>query len=143
MKRLIDALKRGLKTGLKTTYRLSRLLVPIYFIINIANRVGVLDIISGFLEPVMRIFGLPGEASLALMMGYGVNIYAAIAVMLSIELTVREVTIIALMISFAHSLAIETAVTKAVGLKVRTVLITRLTFSIIAGIIANLVLGQV
>ena len=66
----------------------------------------------------MRILGLSGDAAIPLVLGTFLNLYAAIAGVLSVDLTVKEVFIIAVMMSFAHNLLIESSVAVKVGVKV-------------------------
>ena len=52
----------------------------------------------------MRFFGLSGDAALVLISGYLVNLYAATGVIVALQLPLREITILAVMLGFAHSL---------------------------------------
>jgi len=130
----------GLKNGLNTTLLLAKIIVPVYIFITILEKTGILQILSNFLAPVMSIFGLPGEASLVLVFGNMVNIFAAIGALVNLSLTGKEITIIAVMLSFSHSLFTETAVAKKTGVSVSVVLLVRFSLAIISGIILNLVL---
>ena len=59
------------------------------------------------IAPIMGIFGLSGEAAIPLVLGNGLNLYAGIAGILSLELTVKEVFIIAVMLSFSHNCSLN------------------------------------
>jgi hypothetical protein len=85
----------------------------------------------------MGIFGLPGESALGLIAGYFVNLYAAIAVVAPLNLSAKEITIIALMLGISHSLPIETAVTKKTGVNAWLMLAVRILFSLLSGVILN------
>ena len=50
----------------------------------------------------MSIFGLSGDAAIPLVLGNFLNLYAAIGAILTLDLTVKEVFIIAVMLSFSH-----------------------------------------
>lgn len=119
---------------------LAKIIVPVYIFITILEKTGILQILSNFLAPVMSIFGLPGEASLVLVFGNMVNIFAAIGALANLSLTGKEITIIAVMLSFSHSLFTETAVAKKTGVNVGIILFVRFSLAIISGIILNLVL---
>jgi hypothetical protein len=58
----------------------------------------------------MGIFGLSGESALGLMAGYFINLYAAIAVITPLQLSAKDIAVIALVLTYpTHSLPIETA----------------------------------
>jgi hypothetical protein len=86
----------------------------------------------------MLIFGLPGEAALALIAGCLANLYAAIAVLTPLNLTSREVTIVALILGIAHSLPIETPITKKTGVNAAVMLFARVFVGLLAGALLNL-----
>ncbi|MBW9235409.1 hypothetical protein JQK62_25060, partial [Leptospira santarosai] len=77
----------------------------------------VLPWIIDLVSPVMGIFGLRGDAAIPLVLGNALNLYAGIAGILSLELTVKEVFILAVMLSFSHNIFIETGVALKVGVK--------------------------
>jgi len=114
-------------------------MIPVYIFVAILKRTPLFDYLGDLFSPLMKYFGLPGEAALALVTGMIVNLYAAAAVIADLRLDTRQVTIIALILGISHSQIMETAiVTKMKG---RPFLVTslRLSISIIAGIILNLV----
>ena len=69
-----------------------------------------------------------------------VNLYAAIGAMVSLPLTVREITILAIMLSFCHSLLVETALVKRIGLSAIKVIAVRVGLAIISGLAFNFIL---
>jgi len=135
-----NTLLRGLKSGLDVTWQLAKIVVPIYFIITILKHTPVLDMISALFSPFLGIFGLPGEAAIVLVLGNMVNLYAAIGAMVSLPLTVREITILAIMLSFCHSLLVETALVKRIGLSAIKVIAVRVGLAIISGLAFNFIL---
>lgn len=134
---LLNSIKEGIKKGLETTWLLAKVIVPVYIIVTIINSTPLIDWITVLFEPLMGIFNLPGEAAIVLVLGNVLNLYAAIGAMQVIDLTVLQVTIIAIMLSFSHSLLVETAVVKKLGFKVSHALIIRIGLAIIAGIIVG------
>jgi Fe2+ transport system protein B len=91
------------------------------------------------IEPLMGVFGLRGEAAVPLVLGNALNLYAAIAGILSLELTVKEVFILAVMLSFSHNMFIETGIALKVGVKLWVVLLVRFGFAALSAIVVNLV----
>ena len=61
----LDTLKRGFMSGLNITLELSKILVPIYFIVTFLEYTPIIGWISTLFSPIMGIFGLPGEAAIA------------------------------------------------------------------------------
>ena len=87
----------------------------------------------------MVIFGLPGEAALALLLASCVNIYAALGVIGKITLTVKQLTILVAMIGCCHTLLIETTVIKTLNMPRYIQLIIRITSALVIGVIMNLI----
>jgi hypothetical protein len=88
----------------------------------------------------MSLVGLPGEAVLALLTGYLLNIYGALGVIASLDLGIREITILGTMLGLAHSLIIEAAVIRKIKGKLIPLISLRLVTSILAGVVLNLIL---
>jgi hypothetical protein len=65
--------------------------------------------------------------------------YAAIAVVSPLHLSGRDVTTIALMLGFAHSLPVETPITKKTGVSASFMLMVRIVFSLLSGMALNLI----
>lgn len=135
----MSTLKNGLKAGLKTTWSLGKIIFPITLLVTMLQYTPVLPFIIDLLAPVMGIFGLSGDAAIPLVLGNALNLYAGIAGILSLELTVKEVFILAVMLSFSHNMFIETGVALKVGVKLWVVLVVRFGLAAFSGIIINLV----
>ncbi len=131
-------LKRGLFNGLSITFMMVKVIVPCYIAIEIIKSLGLIDTIGAICKPFMSILGLPGEAALALMAGYLINMYAAIAVLEPLHLGAKDITVVALMLGICHSLTVETAVTKQTGVNALSLLFVRILMSIFAGVMLNL-----
>jgi hypothetical protein len=131
-------LKDGTSKGFKTTWTLAKVIVPIYIIVTILKYTPVIGWIAILFEPLMQLFGLPGEAAIALVMGNLLNLYAGIGVMVTLPLSMKQITIMAVMLSFSHSLLVETAVSKRVGVSVPMVLTVRLGLMVLSGVLMNL-----
>jgi len=139
----MESIKKGFWLGIRTTGMLARVIVPVYFLVALLSRYGGLEELARFFEPLMRIFHLPGEAALVLVLGNVVNLYAAIGAISAISLTGGQLTIIAIMLGFSHSLFVESAVVSRVGVPVRITLPLRLGMMVLAGWLAGILLGGV
>ena len=132
-------LKRGLLSGLSTTWTLSKVIFPITLFITILGYTPVLHWIASFISPLMKLIGLSGEAAIPLVIGNALNLYAGIGAILSLDLTVKEVFILAIMLSFSHNLFIESAVAAKVGLRISVILAVRIGLALISAFVINLV----
>lgn len=135
-----DTIKRGFRSGLNITWKLAKILVPVYFIVTILKYTPIINWISAAFAPLMRVFGLPGEAAIVLVMGNVVNLYAAIGAMASLDLSIKEISILAIMLSFCHSLIVETTLAKKIGLSALKVISVQVGLAVVSGIAFNLFL---
>lgn len=136
---LINSIKLGFKKGINTTIMLAKIIVPIYFIITIIKYTFIMELIAHIFEPLMGIFNLPGEAVIPFITGIFLDEYGAIAGINAISLNAWEITIVAILVSFAHSLFIETAIIKKLGLSISFFSVSRIVLAIIFGcIIGNI-----
>lgn len=134
-----ETLKNGLKAGLSTTWTLGKVIFPVTILVSILQHTPVMDWIIRFIQPFMGLFGLSGEAAIPLVLGNMLNLYAGIAAILTLELPVKEVFILAVMLSFCHNLIIESTVAAKVGLRVSVILLVRISLAVISAIVIHLV----
>lgn len=130
--------KRGFHSGLSLTWTLGKIIFPVTVIITILQYTPVLPMVIDWLAPFMGWFGLSGEAAVPLVLGNFLNLYAAIGAILSFEFTVKEVFILAVMLSFSHNLFIESTVASRVGVSWWFISSLRLGLAAISGILINL-----
>lgn len=134
-----NTLKNGLLSGLQTTWTLSKVIFPVTLIVSVLQYTPILKWIIGLIEPMMKLIGLPGDAAIALVLGNFLNLYAGIGAILTLDLTVKEVFIIAIMLSFCHNLLIETGVAMKVGVKLWVILTVRIGLALLSAAVINLV----
>ena len=130
--------KNGFANGLKTSFLLLKVIIPVFALIKILEHTPVIGWISQYCDPLMRFVGLPGEAALAVVMGVFLNFYAAIGIIIALGLTAWQITIIAVILSCCHELVIETAIIKKTGIRAWPILGIRLATAFGAGVILNL-----
>jgi len=136
-----DTIKRGFKNGINTLIELSKILIPVYIGVKILSISGLLNILAKFLEPVMSLLGLPGEASLVLILGYFLGNYAGLGALAAIDLTPVQITTVAIMLSIAHNLITESALVKKLGVSVGASIAVRVSFSILMGFLHYRIYG--
>lgn len=135
-----EAVRRGTKKAWYTYLALIKVIIPVYIGVKLLKYTGVINYLADLFSPAMKLVGLPGEAVLALLTGYLLNIYGALGVMASLELGIREITILGTMLGLAHSLVIEAAVIKKIKGKLLPLISLRVITSILAGVVLNLIL---
>jgi hypothetical protein len=135
----LSSLKRGMLVGLKTTWTFGKIIFPVTLIVSILKHTPMLPWLIDLIAPLMKGLGLSGDAAIPLVMGSFLNLYAAIGAILSLDLTVKEVFIVALMLSFSHNLLIESSVAVKVGVKLWLTLVVRLGLALLSGLVINLV----
>jgi hypothetical protein len=133
-------LKRALSSAMKTAWLLLRIMVPVSFVAAALEWLGAMRFLAVWLDPVMKFVGLPGSASLAIISSIFINIYSAIAVIGTLGLSGRALTIIAIMCLIAHNLPVEVAVMKKTGSSVFRMIFLRVFMMILAGFVFNAVL---
>jgi spore maturation protein SpmB len=136
----IDTLKRGLGKGFDVLILLTKIMLPIYLVVELLKYSGLLETVSRLFVPFMSLLGLPGEAAFALIIGASVNIYAALGVLVSISLTDKQATIIAVVLSIAHNLIGETVVIRRIGVNPYFITGLRIITAFFVGMFMNLVL---
>ncbi|MBP5392383.1 MAG: nucleoside recognition protein [Bacteroidaceae bacterium] len=115
-------------------------MIPISFAVCLAQYYGVIEWCAGWLNPLFCHIGLPGASSIAFLTGATSTTYAALAVMMSMELTLRQTTIIAIMVLICHALPLECTVNKKVGSKPFRMGFLRICGALLAAVYLNLVL---
>lgn len=136
---MIHTVKRGLMVGLGVTWTLGKIIFPVTLLVGLLQHTPILPWIIDRIAPFMSIFGLSGDAAIPLVLGNFLNLYAAIGAILTLDLTVKEVFIIAVMLSFSHAMLIESGVAIKTGVKLWIVLVVRIGLAIGSALVINLV----
>lgn len=134
-------LQRGLKNGLDTFWILAKVILPVYILLPLLRLTPLLSFIEDLGRPFLLFIGLPGEAALALVTGYFVNFYSAIAVISTLSLTPCEITVLGTMLVIAHALLEEGVILKKFKLQLSLFMAFRILLSLLAGyIVATIIL---
>lgn len=136
---MLETIKKGAIVGLKTTWTLGKVIFPVTLIVTLLQHTPLLDWVINWISPIMGWFGLSGDAAIPLVLGNFLNLYAGIGAILTLDLTVKEVFILAVMLSFSHNLIIESTVAARVGIKIWVIVLVRLGLAFISAIVINLV----
>lgn len=136
----LNSAKNGFIKGINTLWSLTKIVVPVYFFVTFLKMTPILDLISNWVAPAMNLIGLPGEASIVLVLGNFINLYAAIGAITSLSLTIKQITILAVMLSFSHSLFLESAVCKKTGVSLLMVVSIRVGLAVFSGLVLNIII---
>jgi spore maturation protein SpmB len=115
-------------------------MVPVSFAVFLLQYFGILQIVSRSLNPLFAVIGLPGAAALASVTAMLLNIYSAIAVIGTLTLTARQISILAVLCLVAHNLIVETAVQRRTGTHPVRMLALRIGGGLLLAFVLNLVL---
>ncbi|MGM0688316.1 MAG: nucleoside recognition domain-containing protein [Bacillota bacterium] len=143
MSTLAEPIKRGLAKSIQLLWLLIKIIIPVSCLVAVLDYYGIIDLIAGFFSPAMRLFGLPGEATIALILSFFVNFYAALGVITTMSLTPQQITVLAVMIGICHELPIETLVCSYTGLRIPVSAALRIFTALGAGILVNLIYNLV
>ena len=140
--RMLSCVRSATPSALKTIWWLTKIMVGVSFAIMLLQYFGVIEWISEFLTPLFSSFGLPGEAALAYVSGYFVNCYTAMAVMSTLELSMREATILAVMVLCSHNMIVETTVQAKTGSSAVRIVVIRTLSAFILAFVLNKIMPE-
>lgn len=136
------ALRAARSSTWKSAIWLLRLMIPISLAVTLLGHFGVLEWIAGYLNPLFMHLGLPGTSAVVFMSGAAAGTYAGVAAMMSVHMTLREATIIAIMIGICHSLPMECSVVHKTGSSFWKMGLIRLVMAFVSALYLNTVLPE-
>ncbi len=139
-KRLYASSRTALPKAGKTIWWLLKIILPISLIVSSLQYWGVIALMAGYLSPAFALIGLPGASAVVFITSIFVPLYGPIAIISTLPMDMRQITILALMCLISHNLFVETAVQKKSGSSAITMFSLRLCTSIAGAFILNLVL---
>ena len=140
MNRIIECFRLAVPASWKSTKWLLKLMIPISLAVTLMQHFGILTWIATWINPLFVHFGLPGESAVAFISGATAGTYAGIAAMMSIPLTMKQASILALMIALCHALPMECAVNKKTGSSFWKMGAIRIVMALICAFCLNIIL---
>jgi len=141
---LLDKFMQSLRSALLPTWKsaswLLKLMIPISLAVTLLQHWGVLAWIAGYLNPLFSMLGLPGESAVLFISGAAAGTYAGVAAMMSVHLTLRQATIVGIMILICHALPMECTVNHKTGSNFLRMGLIRIFMAFVAAMFLNLVL---
>lgn len=142
MNKLRKIIRGAVRPTIKTTLWLLKLMLPITLVVRILQYLGVIEWLARYLNEVFVCMGMPGASAIAWLTGACVNTYAGLAVMLTMPLTLRQATIIAVMTCLCHALPMEGAVLSKTGSSFMRMTVVRIVAAFVSGVYLNLLLPE-
>ena len=143
MEKIFDCFKQAVPASWKSTRWLLKLMIPISLAVTLMQHFGILAWIATWINPMFVHFGLPGESAVAFISGAAAGTYAGLAVMMSIPLTMKQASILALMIALCHALPMECAVNKKTGSSFWNMAVIRVVMALLCAFTLNLLLPEI
>jgi hypothetical protein len=141
---LLDKFMQSLRSALPTTWKsaswLLKLMIPISLSVALLQHWGVLTWIAGYLNPLFSLLGLPGESAVLFISGAAAGTYAGVAAMMSVHLTLRQATIVGIMILICHALPMECTVNHKTGSNFLRMGLIRVIMAFVAAMCLNMLL---
>ncbi len=132
-----------IREALLTTFTLLKIMVPISIMVKLLKELGMVEVVGGFLSPLMTMVGLPGEAGLVWAAAMITNIYGGLVVFFSLSadhtFTVAQVTVLAVMILVAHTLPIEIRIAHKAGVRAWFMVALRIGSAVMLGYVLHLI----
>ncbi len=138
--KLYISVKESLPKSFRTCLWLLKIMLPVGLAVRFLDYFGFIAEMSVYLQPVFEFIGLRGNLAIVFVTSVFVPLYASMAVMASLTMTLREATILTLMCLIAHSLPVECAVTKRTGSPLLRMISLRVGMAFVAAFVLNVVL---
>jgi hypothetical protein len=136
------AIKNWLVEVWSIYWALVKIMVPVLLIVRVIELFGWIEVLGEFIEPLMRMMGLPGQTGLVWMANMFGNIYAGMAVFYQLglagQLTIAQVSVLGALMLLAHSLPIEVMIARATGVSVWFTLLLRIGGALVLGLILHI-----
>lgn len=137
MKSVLSVVLTLLKEAAKVYWVLLKVMVPALVIVKGLEMIGGVALLGDILSPMMQWVGLPNELGLVWATLMLTNIYTGLIVYFNLELTqtlsVAQVTVLGVLALLSHSLPVEGAVAKNMGVSWRVTLALRFGGAVILG----------
>jgi len=132
----------ALKKSAHTALWLLKIILPVSLLVRFLDYFGLLAYMADFLDPLFVLMGLPGSTAIVFITSIFLPLYAPLAIITSMTISLRELTILALMCQISHNLPVESAIQAKTGTSFWSMTTLRIVTSILTGIVLNLILPQ-
>ncbi|MCL1815107.1 MAG: transporter [Treponema sp.] len=140
--RILKCARDNISPALSMIRFLLFIMLPVSFAVLILKSTGLLFYVSKSMNPLMQFLGLPGTAALAYLSSILMNLYSAIAVIKTLDLTGKQLVILSTMCLIAHNFFVECLVMKKTGSPLRKIILLRIVNSILAAWILHFIVPE-
>jgi len=120
---------------------LLKVMVPAIIAVKVLDLLGGTVYLGEFLAPVMHLIGLPEQMALVWATAMLTNVYTAMVVFVdvssSMQLSVAQVSVVGVLILLSHSIPVEGAVAKLVGVRWRVTITLRVLGGLVMAALVN------
>ena len=134
-------IKDGAWKGIKTAGMLLKIVLPIYAAVVVMKYTPVMPFLQNLFSPAMKFFHLPGDGIVPLITGFFTDEYSTIAVMSTFKFTTAEITTIAMFVLVAHSIQVEAAIARKIGMSAGKFVLFRIVAAIAVGLLVGFIGG--
>lgn len=142
LKRLYNCILSALPKAGKNVLWLLKIILPISLAVSLLQYWGIIAQIASILAPVFSLIGLPGESAIVFISSIFLTLYAPIAIIATLPLDMREITILALMCLISHNMIMETVIQKKTGSSAIIMFTLRICASFVGAFLLNLLLPE-
>ena len=137
----LEIITKSIKTVLPKSVRLGlfllKMILPISLTVRLLDYYGILAFLAQYLTPIFQHIGLSGNTAIVFLTSMFLPLYAPIAIVTSMAITMREATILALMCLVSHNLLVETAIQKSTGSSFIKMFVMRVSMSFVIAFVLN------
>ena len=109
-------IQQSIQSAIQSAWLVLKLIIPLFILAEVLLYLEVLPYIAFIFEPITNVLDLPKEASLGIAAAMFFNIYAGLAFLAPLNLSPYEWTILGTFLGVAHSLVVENAIMKKIGI---------------------------
>lgn len=142
MRFIDDILVPSFRKAGYTTLWLLKIILPVSLAVRLLDYYGMIALLAEYLDPVFSWLGLPGSTAIVFISSVFLPLYAPIAILTSMHVTLRELTILALMCQISHNLPVESAIQAKTGTSFWSMTFLRVMMSLGVAVLLNLVLPE-
>ncbi len=137
---LNNSLRFVLPKSLRLGWFLLKMILPISLAVRLLDYYGGLEFLAKYLTPIFQYIGLSGNTAIVFLTSMFLPLYAPIAIVTSMAITMREATILALMCLLSHNLLVETAIQKSTGSSFIKMFVMRVSMSFVIAFTLNAIM---
>ncbi len=143
---IVEVFKEATSGSIYSVFQMAIIVIPIMIIMQIAEELDILAIVSKFLGPMVTPLGVSKEGALPFLVGlfFGITYGAGVIIPASKDgkLTKKEILLITIFLSVCHALVEDTMIFVVLGANGIILVLGRLAIGIVITLFANKILPE-